>query len=469
MAETRDMTVKIGAVWCRTAGEDPSGMPGTVEDEATLGEIVLAVGGVPLTWALDDRTGQARTGGRFSAHRLAEWLTWNWWRLRWEPGHDNTRRDRCVGWRQAHDLAGVGGGWLWPNVTITSDGLRVVLDARPSREAATEPLCYIGGRRVVVSAGAFEAGVDDFVRRVLTRLDEWSLSKTELGSAWRELAAERKDPELTRYRRIEACLGCDVDEADPERIERVIVDGRAMGSAAMVEVAADRFLTAEELREAARRTGFDADPGSRVTMLADAWDARGRRPAWELGVDAACALRRREGLGDGPVSDQTLADLCAVDVGAFRAGKGGGDVAFALDDPDGGSRVVLRSRRRTGRRFEAARLLADCLLVGTDDRLRPATGAATYRQKMQRAFAAELLCPVGSLLDVLADDVSDDARVSAAERFGVSPLAVMVVLANNGFADWEDARDPDVRLPGLSSGTPEARPITGIEHSAGGG
>ena len=168
------------------------------------------------------------------------------------------------------------------------------------------------------------------------------------------------------------------------------------------------------------------------------------------------------------MSDQTLADLFAVNAGAFRAGKGGGDMAFALDDQDGESRVVLRSRRRTGRRFEAARLLADCLLVGTDDRLRPATGAATYRQKMQRAFAAELLCPVGSLLDVLADDFSDDARVGAAERFGVSPLAVMAVLANNGFADWEDARDPDVRLPGLSSGTPEARPITGIEHSAGG-
>ena len=461
------MTVEIGAVWCRTAGEDLAGMPETVEDEATLGEIALTVGGVPLTWTLDTRTGQARTGARLSGHQLAHWLTWNWWRLRWEPGQHNTRRDRCIGWRQAHDLAGVGGGWLWPNVMVTSDGLRVVLDARSSREVGTEPLRYIAGRRVVVSAGAFEAGVDDFVRRVLARLDEWSLSKTDLGAAWRELATERRDPELARYRRIEACLGCDVDEADPARVESLIVDGRTMGSAAMLEIAADRFLTAVEFREAARRMGFDADPGNRVTLPADAWDGRGRRAAWEVGVDAACALRRREGLGDGPVSDQTLADLCAVDVSAFQAGKGGGDLAFALDDQDAGSRVVLRSRWRTGRRFEGARLLADCLLVGTDDRLRPATGAATYRQKMQRAFAAELLCPVGSLLDVLADDFSDDARVGAAERFGVSPLAVMAVLANNGYADWEDVRDPDVRVPALSNRTHEARPITGTEHSGG--
>jgi len=213
--------------------------------------------------------------------------------------------------------------------------------------------------------------------------------------------------------------------------------------------------------------GFDADPGNRVTMPADAWEAHRQHAAWEVGVDAACALRRREGLGDGPVSDQTLADLCAVDVSAFQAGKGSGDLAFALDDRDAGSRMVLRSRWRTGRRFEGARLLADWLLVGTDDRLRPATGAATYRQKMQRAFAAELLCPVGSLLDVLADDFSDDARVGAAERFGVSPLTVMAVLANNGYADWEDGRDPDVRLPALSNRTHAARPITGTERSGG--
>ena len=452
------MTLDVEAAWCREVGEDIAGMPGTVEDEATLAEIGVAVEQVTLTRALDDRTGQARNGGRLSAHRLAEWLAWNWWRLRWEPSHQNARRDQRIGWRQAHDLAGIGGGWLWPNVMITCDGLRVVLDARPSPEVWTEPLRYVTSRRVVVSAESFEAGVDDFLKRVLARLDAWSLAETRLRAAWRELAAEREDPELARYRRIEACLGCDVDEADPKRVERVIVDGRMLGSAAMFEVAADRFLTAVEFREAARRVGFDADPDARVTGLVNVRNGGDQRAAWVVGVDAAAALRRRERLGDGPLSDQRLADLCAVDTSAFRAGNIGVDMAFALDDRRAGSRIVLRSRWRAGRRFEAARLLADSLLVDTDDRLRPATGAATYRQKTQRAFAAELLCPVESLLDVLADDFSDDARVTAAERFGVSPLAVTAVLANNGFADWEEVRDPDVRPSALSNRTPDAGP-----------
>ena len=448
------MTLDVEAAWCRKVGEDIAGMPGTVEDEATLAEIGVAVERVTLTRAVDDGTGQARSGGRLSAHRLAEWLTWKWWRLRWEPSHQNARRDQCIAWRQAHELAGIGGGWLWPNVTITCDGVRLVLDARPSPEVWTEPLRYVTSRRVVVSAEAFEAGVDDFVKRVLARLSAWALPETDLAAAWRELAVERDDAELARYRRIEACLGCDVDEADPQQVERVIVDGQTLGSAAMIEVAADRFLTAAEFREAARRVGFDAAPDARVTAPANVWNGGGQLAAWEVGVNAASALRRRERLGDGPLSDRRLADLCAVDGAAFRGGNAGMDMAFALDDRPAGSRIVLRSRWRTGRRFEAARLLGDNLLVETDERLRPATGAATYRQKAQRAFAAELLCPVKSLLDMLADDFSDDARVTAAARFGVSPLAVTAVLANNGLVDWEDVRDADVGLPARSQTAP---------------
>ncbi len=59
---------------------------------------------------------------------------------------------------------------------------------------------------------------------------------------------------------------------------------------------------------------------------------------------------------------------------------------------------------------------------------------------------------------MLADDFSDDARVTAAEQFGVAPAAVTAVLANNGFVDWEEARDLDVRLPALSNRTPDTAP-----------
>ena len=433
------MTLHLSTAWRGQPGAEAAGSPESPEDEATLSRIAVGVDRIRLTQTLDTRTMRVHDGANLSAYRLAEWLTWNWWRLRWEPTHQNVQRDRRLGWRQAHELAGIGGGWLWPNVTVWSDGLRVELDARPSPEVEAEPVRYLASRSAAVSAESFEAGVDDFVERVLARLDECALRGTDLAGAWKELAAERADPESAAYRKIEAFLGCDVDEADPRQVERIVLDGRTLGSAAMAEVAADRFLTADALREEARSAGFDASAVDRARVLRGAWDGGGQRAPWEVGAQAAAALRRREGLGGGPVADRRLADLCATPAQALSETAAAGTVAFALHEPGGDDRIVLRSKWRTGRRFEAARLLADSVLVDTGDRLRPATGASTYRQKMQRAFAAEFLCPFGSLIDTLDDDFSEEARDAAAARFGVSPLAVTTVLANHGVVDRQEA------------------------------
>ena len=139
------MTLNIATSWCRGLGEGVIGRPEPVEDEATLSEIRIEADDTILTQVWDLETRQVRNGANLSAYRLAEWLTWNWWRLRWEPAHQNAQRDRSVDWRQAHEIAGIGRGWLWPNVTIRSDGLRVEFDARPSSETYTERLRYIFG------------------------------------------------------------------------------------------------------------------------------------------------------------------------------------------------------------------------------------------------------------------------------------------------------------------------------------
>ena len=439
-------TFRIAAEWCREPGSDITMMPDPVEDETTLSEIFIEIDETPFTQVVDLETRKVQNGANLSAYRLAEWLTWNWWRLRWEPAHQNSQRDRSTSWLQAHELAGIGGGWLWPNVTIKSDGFRILLDSRPSRETPTEPLRYIADQTSVIPVDTFEAGVDDLVGRVLDRLEEWALPGTDLCTAWEELMTERNDPESTLYRKIEACLGFDVDEADPRQVEQVMADGETLGSAAMTEVVADRFLTAEIFQETARgRSGFDIAPGDRPKKLTDSWNGFRDRAPWKIGAGAANTLRQREVLGDDPLSDHRLAELYGVVKGALADGNANGEMAFALHDGDRGSRAVLRSTRKTGRRFEVARLLADSLVVPTDDRLRPATGAYTYRQKMQRAFAAELLCPVQSLVGFLEEDFSEDAREEAAERFGVSPLAVTWVLVNHDYLDRAEAGDPEIR------------------------
>jgi Zn-dependent peptidase ImmA (M78 family) len=62
----------------------------------------------------------------------------------------------------------------------------------------------------------------------------------------------------------------------------------------------------------------------------------------------------------------------------------------------------------------------------------PVTDIATARQKMQRAFAAEFLCPIDTLLEHLGGDYSQDRMEEVAAHFEVSGLAVHTHLVNNG-------------------------------------
>ena len=84
---------------------------------------------------------------------------------------------------------------------------------------------------------------------------------------WSELSSERKDPEISLYRRFEAYLGFDPDEAEPELIECLIKEGNAVGLDAMSEVAADDHQSALGLYDAAREFGFDTRPSDGVQSV----------------------------------------------------------------------------------------------------------------------------------------------------------------------------------------------------------
>ena len=410
-------------------------------DRSTVAEVVVKAGDSVLTGVIADDG--YRPGPRVSAYRLAEWIVWNWWRLRWEAGTAFRGNAPSVEWCRAHETTGIGGGWLWPRMTIAGDGRRVALRVATAPATDTEPLAYVGGLGIV-SADAFEQGVDAFVAEVLRRLAEKSVRETGLHVAYVELQREREDEDAALYRRIEALWGKDVDSASSTLVERFAADGLAIGRRAVEEVVADHSLTtkpsAEQLRKIARRSGHEARSTDRISPEFTPRETYGRLAPWIVGVDAAKAVRDKERLGDGPISDARLASMYGVSADCLTHRRRG-PFAYALED--GRESVVLRSGSRVGRRFEVARLLADRLLVETDEALRPATRAATFRQKMQRAFAAEFLCPFDALRDVLGGDYSQETMESAARRFRVSALLVRSHLANHGLVDMPDQEEID--------------------------
>ena len=437
---------------------------GSREERATFGLLTLAANDRLLTAVEDAERRELRHGPHLPGYPLAEWFAWNWWRLRWELGRPQMS-GRSYGWNFAHRMSSVGEGFSWPNVLIWSDGMRSVLVSEPTRDPATVLYRYIGGAGPqTIAAPSLEAAVDGFVEDILTRLGRCGLGNTSLHRVWRDVANERSDPDAMRFRRLEAQLGYDPDEADENAIRCHLADAARFGDDAWSEVAADAafrgranggMVSADEVARAAERSGFDADPNDAITLdEADAVPRPGTAEAWRVGQRMAHEIRLQERMDGRPISDARLADLVGTTADAVseihRHWEG---MSFAMESGRAGARIALRSKWESGRRFELARLLGDRILerqiTGSEERLFPATRAYSYRQKMQRAFAAELLSPFAAVEESLAGDYSEERQAEVANVFRVSPLTIQTQLVNRRRIDRRDA--PDVIDRGVRS------------------
>ena len=403
---------------------------GSPEERACFADLGILCNAHWLTEGRDGFVNRIRRGPLISAYHLAEWLAWNWWRLRWEP------RSNAPDWAFAHRMTTIGEGYVWPNITIFSDGERTALIAKPTTDRLETAFRYISNQIAILPSPTFESAVDGFVSQVLGQLQAEGISGTNLERLWSELLTERLDRAATRRRKLEALLGCEPDEADATTIDHLIKDAKLLGERAVEELAADRaqggsLLSAEDLRQLAQTSGFAASPRDSVSFAPGALPFPHDVQAWKLGADAARTLRERLGLGDGPLVNHRLAELAGTVPEALTDNQPGPSLSFALDITETAGRVVLRSRWPTGRRFELARLLADRIIASPGGRLHAATRAYTYRQKMQRSFAAELLSPFEAVDSLLAGDYSGEAQQDAADRFQVSDLVIRTLLVNH--------------------------------------
>ena len=394
-----------------------------------------------LTTAHDAFVQRLRSKVHLSAYHLAEWLAWNFWRLRCEP------RTAQPDWPLAHRLTTIGGGYVWPNITIFSDGERIALLAKPTRLRPQEPLRYVADQAIVVQASEFEHAVDLFIQQVRGQLLAEGLATTNLHAIWEDVLAERRDRQRATLRTLEALLGFDPDEAEPGLIAALTGDAQAVGQRAIQELAAaatrgtgdgPHLFSAAQLQETARASGFDTNPSDAVRLVVGTpLSQPGVVPAWKRGAEAARALRSQQQLGTAPIPNDRLAELAGVPARILTDRTVGPSFSFALDHSASSGRVVLRSKWETGCRFEVARLLGDRFLGSGEEPLLPATRAATYRQKAQRSFAAELLCPIEALTELLSGDFSSESTEDAAARFHVSERTVLTLLGNHGLIDRE--------------------------------
>jgi len=405
---------------------------GSPEIAQTAAALEIVVGGRTATLVEDEWSRSVQNNIRVSAYPLALWIASSWWRLRWEPRPFRSRTPQ-LSWRLAHEMPASGFGFLWPIVHFDSDGASIGVHSYSNLDSR-EPVRFLANFHEVVRASTFEQTAEDFVNTVLARLAACGVTGTPLEQLWHEVAQERRDPQSARFRKLEALLGCDPDTANEDTLQSLGKLAETAGAAAVDEIAPVCADNPEATLGAL--SAIEHKPGAegRPTLQLSIPQTPHNKP-WELGWELADQVRQQMGLNGGPVCTADLAGLLGLSTTFPKpsASSSKAPLSLAIRDASSGTlRFHFRRRYSPGLRFEAGRFLCEHLLSPTEDSWLPVTDIRTNRQKTQRAFAAELLCPIEPLRECLKFDFSEEAIEQAAEHFEVSPRVVLSTLVNHG-------------------------------------
>ena len=418
-------------------------------DTLETADLSIWVEGICATQVEEVLERKRRDTVRLSVPKLAEWLAANWWRLRWEPEIPAEAGKNAVSdWNMSHNLAAAGGGYVWPTLWFISDRDNIVIRAERTDLDPAEPVRYLRSFTRVIPADSFEREVDRFVETAIGRMDRTNQSAREISDLWHAVTDERQDPGLAETRKLEAFLGYDPAEAPGTLLETLLERSGQYGRDAVEELAAysktDTLDTLEKLTQNAARNSQQVQvPESTELTHRLQSTPRNYQYTWERGEDAARIARNVWQIDRGPIPERTMADLFGTNCDDSPTGEPPPISAGIRNESNPeGFQACLRQRSRAGRRFALSRLVADHLTSRPEDNLLPATGSRTARQRLQRAFAREFLCPFEDLQEFIGhrhpgrDEIED-----AADHFQVSELAVTNTLVYKGIIGREALAD----------------------------
>jgi len=414
-------------------------------DVACRTKLSLTVGGCNLTTNVSLWTRAVEDHVRLSVHPLAEWFIHSWWRLLWEPAPFSVRP--TPEWRMAHEMAAAGGGYVWPAVCFASDGKAMRVSAKLFHDPDPQSVRYIEDLEDgCVDLAVFTAEVRRFLQEVADRVVD-SGCESSLSEMWKQLQDEIADPEMSQWRRIEAELGFDPDDAPHREVDVAILVENRLGRATASEVIPAfgqhrRGNRMDRCREIIESPGLDGKPEG----IDDARSSpESNDKPWKRAYQDAQRLRKRLADPEQPLDTGVLCELLGMDRARFESYEAPPRPPIGLAVAGDGGTYVFHPRKSLrfsgSRRYELARFIGDFALVGRGDgRSLASTDFRTVRQAYQRAFAAELLCPAEGLRAVTKGYRGEEAREVAAAHYDVSQQVAAHHLANTRWTSFRSGR-----------------------------
>jgi hypothetical protein len=420
---------------------------------ATFAGLEIRIGGSTVTLVEDTESGSARRQVFVPLYPLAEWMAFNWWLLlantrpatalgRLES-RDDLARDRILRRYQGrHGVRGAGDGFHWPDLLILPEGDTTRLVWQADRGVGEQlPVRYLASGEASVDGTSLRTRMTNLIEDVLARLDDRGVGDTPLAQEW--VAIRSADKEEASYCHAAASLGLDpYAEAEPYEAGILEAHHALRGTPELL----DDFLAAVDPRQLGESLAWvrraeeeiEALTARATAGLSRLWSqvdlslVHGDLAPWEIGWRYARHVRSVLGLG----ADQRLVVDDLVTELVRPGGARGIRAAGGVHDPTGGPIVVVPTRQTPPvRSFLLARALWHIVQRRRWGFLRfLVTSAHTSRQRVERAFAAELLAPAEGIRHRLDGDMiaglEDDVLVDVADGYGVSPLVVRHQIEN---------------------------------------
>ena len=355
------------------------------------------------------------------AVHLAEGIANDWWSI-------FGGRDR------RHSLLPYRTGFVLPNVFLKFDG--ATFEVVGDQLFCDNPkLRFWRVGTEALSRDVAEYVLSEFVERVLDKLADEGVANSEVALCWSRVSESRAHPDEHAFCEAAAALGADpyeITDADGSFIDDAshwFSDGSLIEFLAGVgkrhhaapreagRLASPNSAILDSIRAAEARPRYKSRLPELQSVAEQVTDVAQRRPgerAWAPSYRAARAFRAAIGVPCDEVSISPRAIATKLGGRNFAPATGLSGVLAVVSRENDDVRIHLRDRGRRqwaqwAENFALARALGDAVCFPDSQRSVVNELHDAEHQAAGRAFAAELLAPVGKVLDMLHSGLDIDA------------------------------------------------------------
>jgi hypothetical protein len=409
--------------------------------DGSVGELSIAVRDKVVTAYKRDR-GDVGTVLTIPLYDVAAWIAENWWALLFEP-KKNDRQEEDADFRARHWLGAARHGFALPDLWFLPEGDRIELSAK-STYLRFARLTFTEDVSESVGLEAVQQGLSDFVERVLRQLDARGIKGTEAQRAWDLVRGTTADEQ--QYCRLIGSLGlCPYEEH--AKIDQLLNGlSEKLNEGILVDLFEASDLSNLDRASALTEKIYDALPYAsevNIAPLSQIEIPEDRSPqAWRRGVEATSQVRTHFGISNlNPGGGAEFFQKLGLDPGSATMVPDddgmAAQVSAAFDRRSDSIRLALAGNSEPHKRFAAARAAFLAWNV-PQDASRLVTRARTREQQASRAFAAEMLAPIGYIRRRGGGQgaLSSSRVEELARELQVSTQVVMYQAQNNRISVW---------------------------------